>query len=345
MPDNINAAPAPVKLDAVLSDAEFRAEIEAVARQIEHFERSAIFRIANRLAWVHEQFLYRRDKGGFQGWVESRLGYSRTQAYRLLDVAKLIESVPGWETFGTLPVTALYQLAAPSTPVPVRDEVLDRLKAGERLSCAMVTEAIESAAAAAAREQNGAAPDATESADDAAESAEARKEFYADTDHAEHADDGGEDDHHHVGGDDHADDAGDDHRGGGDDHAEEPEPTPELKADLEMLTAVWEMSLPEERQGIRNAVLTDFFAQASGAHIAAFIPATKHAEVVRFLLDQLGVDGMLQAMSLEFGRRLRAKLPRKAKPFKTEHAVRTTDANGKSTYALKGRGSRSRPQA
>jgi hypothetical protein len=192
MPDNINAAPAPVKLDAVLSDAEFRAEIEAVARQIEHFERSAIFRIANRLAWVHEQFLYRRDKGGFQGWVESRLGYSRTQAYRLLDVAKLIESVPGWETFGTLPVTALYQLAAPSTPVPVRDEVLDRLKAGERLSCAMVTEAIESAAAAAAREQNGAAPDATESADDAAESAEARKKFYAgaNTDHTEHAGDG-----------------------------------------------------------------------------------------------------------------------------------------------------------
>lgn len=331
MPDNINAGPAPVELDAVLSDAEFRAEIEAVARQIEHFERSAIFRIANRLAWVHEQFLYRRDEGGFQGWVESRLGYSRTQAYRLLNVAELIASVPGWDTFGTLPVTALYQLAAPSTPVPVRDEVLDRLKAGERLSCAMVTEAIESAAAAAAREQNGAAPDATESADD--------------TDHAEHADDGGEDDHH-VGGDDHADDAGGDHRGGGDDHAEEPEPTPsEPEPELEALAAIWEMSTPEEQQGIRDRVLADFFAQATGAHIAALIPTTKHADVVRPLLDQLGVDAMLQAMSLEFGRRLRAKLPRKAKPFKTEHAVKTTDATGKATYALKGRGSRSRPQA
>jgi hypothetical protein len=50
----------------------------------------------------------------------------------------------------------------------------------------------------AAREQNGAAPDATESqepaddADDAAESAEARKKFYAgaNTDHTEHAGDG-----------------------------------------------------------------------------------------------------------------------------------------------------------
>jgi hypothetical protein len=145
MNNNIAIATTSVRLDTALSDAEFREAIEAVARQIEHFERAAIFKIANRLAWVHEQFLYRRDEGGFQGWVESRLGYSRTQAYRLLDVARLIKSIPDWDTFGTLPVTALYQLAAPSTPVPVRDEILDRLKAGERLSCATVTEVIAKA--------------------------------------------------------------------------------------------------------------------------------------------------------------------------------------------------------
>jgi hypothetical protein len=127
------------------SDAEFRAEIEAVARQIEHFERCAIFKIADRLAWVHEQFLYQRDEGGLQRWVESRLGYSRTQPYRMLDVAKLIKSIPDWDTFGTLPVTALYQLAAPSTPVQVRDEIVNRLKAGERMSCATVAEVITKA--------------------------------------------------------------------------------------------------------------------------------------------------------------------------------------------------------
>jgi hypothetical protein len=197
--------------------------------------------------------------------------------------------------------------------------------------------------------EDGAAPDATEStesADDAAASAEARKAFYADADtnHGEHADGGGEDGHHRHVGDD-GDDGDGDHRGG-DDHVKEPEPAaPEPKADLETLAARWEMSTLEEQQGIRDRVLADFFAQATGAHIAALIPTLKHADVVRPLLDQLGVDGMLQAMSLEFGRRLRAKLPRTTRPFKTAHAVKTTDANGKATYALKGRGSRSRPQA
>jgi hypothetical protein len=118
MPDNINAGPAPVELDAVLSDAEFRAEIEAVARQIEHFERSAIFRIANRLAWVHEQFLYRRDEGGFQGWVESRLGYSRTQAYRLLNVAELIASVD--QSVMSMPILGMPRRSPQASRAPGR---------------------------------------------------------------------------------------------------------------------------------------------------------------------------------------------------------------------------------
>jgi hypothetical protein len=126
----------------MLSDAEFAAQLEALARDIEHLERTAIFKIAARVAKAHELFRYRRDDGGFRGWIEDRLGYSRSHAYQLLDVAKLIESVQGWDTFGTLPTTAIYQIAASSTPVPARDEILDRLKAGERLSCAAVNEAI-----------------------------------------------------------------------------------------------------------------------------------------------------------------------------------------------------------
>jgi hypothetical protein len=369
MTANIATVPTSVKLDAPLSDAEFPAGIEAVAQEIEHLERSATFKIANRLAWVHGQFLYRRDEGGFRGWVESRLGYSRTHAYRLLDVARLIKSVPGWDTFGTLPVTALYQLAAPSTSVLVRDQILDRLKTGERLSCAMVTEAIESAAAAAEREQNGAAPDVTESteptddADDVAASTEARKEFnasaYRDDDgDADHDGDGGDAHHddgdvgdHHVGDDDHVDGDRADRHDDGDDHAEEPKPAPpEPKAELETLAATWEMSTPEEQQSIRDRVLADFFAQATGADIAALIPTIKRAEVVRFLLDQLGVDAMLQAMSAEFGHQLRAKLQRKAKPFKAASArkakpFKTANAviTGKETYAFQqGRGGRSR---
>jgi hypothetical protein len=129
----------------VLSDADFAPRLEALARQIEDLERTAIFRIGLRLSEAHELFLYRRDEGGFQGWVEDRLGYSRSKAYRILDVAKLIKSVPAWDTFGTLPVTALEQIAAVSTPNQAREEILERLKIGERLTCLAVTEIISSA--------------------------------------------------------------------------------------------------------------------------------------------------------------------------------------------------------
>ena len=76
-------------------------------------------------------FLYRRDEGGFQGWVERRLGYSRSHAYRALDVARLMQCIPGWDTFRTLLLTAIYQIAAPSTPEAARAEILGRVKAGE----------------------------------------------------------------------------------------------------------------------------------------------------------------------------------------------------------------------
>ena len=129
----------------VLSDAEFKAQVEALAQEIEHLERTAIFKIALHLAKAHELFLYRRDEGGFQGWVERRLGYSRSHAYRALDVARLMQCIPGWETFGTLPLTAIYQIAASSTPEVARAEILGRVKAGERLSCTAIDETIAKA--------------------------------------------------------------------------------------------------------------------------------------------------------------------------------------------------------
>ena len=95
---------------AVLSDAEFAKQLEALARDIEHLDRKArdtMFRIAARIAKAHELFLHHRDEGGFQGWVENRLGYSRASAYRMLNVDRWAKSVSSWDTFGTLPVSAI----------------------------------------------------------------------------------------------------------------------------------------------------------------------------------------------------------------------------------------------
>ena len=98
--------------------------------------------IAAKLAEAREIFRYRRDKGGFTGWVESRLNFSESTAYKLLDVHARFDGAKSFHIVETLPRSVLYLLAAPSTPEPARAEVLERAEAGERLKHAEVREII-----------------------------------------------------------------------------------------------------------------------------------------------------------------------------------------------------------
>jgi hypothetical protein len=107
------------------------------------------------------------------------------------------------------------------------------------------------------------------------------------------------------------------------------------------LVEIWE-STPEERQLIADRVLEQFFAAAEGADILEHIPADRRTEVVRAILDQLGVDGMRAAMSPEFGQQLRAAVPKHkpdtsnkpGKKFKTMRMEPTgTDASGNPVFA------------
>lgn len=103
------------------------------------------------------------------------------------------------------------------------------------------------------------------------------------------------------------------------------------------------MSTPEEQRDIRDRVLADFFTQALGADIVSRIPTLKRDDVVRLLLDHMGVDGMLEAISPAFRQALCTKLPGKPKTFKREHAMQTgIDVAGKPIFALQERGNRSR---
>jgi aryl-alcohol dehydrogenase-like predicted oxidoreductase len=113
--------------------------------------------VAALLAEVHQQHLYRRDDGGFQGWVEGRLSMSRRTAYKLLDVHGRFgsESV---HIVHTLPRSVLYLLAPESTPEAIRAEVIQRAEAGEHFTRAQVKELIDKAAAEAW--ENGAADQA-----------------------------------------------------------------------------------------------------------------------------------------------------------------------------------------
>jgi hypothetical protein len=140
---------------ALMTDAEFEAWREAKAVRIELVQATAVLEIAADLAEVHQQHLYRRDEGGFQGWVERRLRMSRSTAYNLLSVHKTLgEKVSN--ALDTLPRRVLYLMAPESVPEEVRAEIIQRAEAGEHFTHAQVKELIGKAAAEARGEQQAA---------------------------------------------------------------------------------------------------------------------------------------------------------------------------------------------
>jgi hypothetical protein len=125
--------------------------LEAIAQDIESLQATAILHIAERLAEARNIFRYRRDEGGFGGWVENRLHYSRDTAYNLLHVHERFGGQQSVELFDRFAPTILYLLAKPSTPESACDEVLTRAASGEKISVAEVKETIEEHVSAAGK--------------------------------------------------------------------------------------------------------------------------------------------------------------------------------------------------
>ena len=151
--------------------------LESLAQEIARLHIKASLQIAERLAKAPQIFRYRRDEGGFTGWVENRLKLSSSTAYRLLDVHERFggdESLSIWET---LPISAVYLLAARSTPDKAVQEIAERVKVGEQISYAEAKKTI----GRARRQENGAKSDKAggDVVDDAAASGERRKAQYA----------------------------------------------------------------------------------------------------------------------------------------------------------------------
>jgi hypothetical protein len=119
--------------------------LETIAKDIERLQGTAILQMAERLAEAHEIFRYRHDEGGFQGWVERRLTFSRRTAYKLLDAHKQFGGKESVHNMHTFPRSVLYLLAAPSTPEQVRSEVIARASAGEPMNAADIKTTIAKA--------------------------------------------------------------------------------------------------------------------------------------------------------------------------------------------------------
>jgi hypothetical protein len=132
------------------AEMNFDARVEAIAVEIDMVRGTVTLRVAGLVAEAHELFLYNRDEGGFQGWVERRLRMSTSTAYKLLDVHKRFggESLHIVETLSR---SVLYLIAPESVPDEARAEVIERAEAGEKLTHAQV-KAIVAKAVAEARE-------------------------------------------------------------------------------------------------------------------------------------------------------------------------------------------------
>jgi hypothetical protein len=323
----------PAELNPALAE-----QLEPHARKIERLQSKAILRIAGEAAKIHKTLRYYRNEGGYTGYMKKRLGYSSSSAYRLLDVHTRFGANPSqiWERF---PATALCQLASASVPKEALDEVTARIEAGERPSCALVAEVIGKAKSTTAisipaetdksgaqafhedvtkaitgkRQKTGDRAKASEPTPDedipasvtTAGSAESPDES-AERMKAAHAE---ADAREH-------DDA-------------DTEPTTITPADY------------EGGASVRARVLADYFAMASGDNILKRLRDDKRK--ISDFLDALTVDGMLQAMSPEFGKQLRAKLnPKKPKPLPSTVEI-GTDEHGQPIFKLQVRGDRSRP--
>jgi hypothetical protein len=81
--------------------------------------------------------------GNWLPWLEREFGWEETTAQRFMRVHALAQSKSG--NLPDLPVSAIYLLAAPSTPEAARSEIIERAKTGTPVSVAEVKAIIDTA--------------------------------------------------------------------------------------------------------------------------------------------------------------------------------------------------------
>ncbi len=121
--------------DAQFNYAALPAEKAASARAAAERIRGRMQLAAESIIEVGRELIEQKaalGHGSFLPWIEAEFGMSGVSSSRFMNVA---------EQFGSksfivkdLPPTALYALAAPSTPEPVRTEVLERASNGEKVT-------------------------------------------------------------------------------------------------------------------------------------------------------------------------------------------------------------------
>lgn len=85
----------------------------------------------------------RLEHGLFLKWVQAEMGMNARTAQRAMNAAEALGDKS--DTVSYLPATVLYELAAPSTPEPVREAVLRRIEAGEAVRADVILGEVQKA--------------------------------------------------------------------------------------------------------------------------------------------------------------------------------------------------------
>jgi DUF3102 family protein len=119
--------------------------IRALGKQTVETTIKNIIEIGQRLVDVRDHHL---DHGEWLPWLKREFAWSRQTADRFIHVYAMRDQIAHVGNLNELPLTALYLLAAPSTPDAVRQQIAARIEAGQKVSSvAEMKEAIEEAKA------------------------------------------------------------------------------------------------------------------------------------------------------------------------------------------------------
>jgi hypothetical protein len=128
---NGEVLPARGRFDYSLVDVEIAKDARAVAEKIRADQRrltAAVIETGLELRKIRD----RLGHGLFGQWLEAEFGWTARTAQNYMAAAAAFGSK--CETVSYLPPACIYKLAAPSTPIETRNEIVRRIEAGENIS-------------------------------------------------------------------------------------------------------------------------------------------------------------------------------------------------------------------
>ena len=128
----------PLAFDYGILPAEIRSEAMAAADEIKKRMRGAIIEVGAALSRMKD----RLPHGQFGTWLSAEFGFTERTAQNYMAAAALAAK---YETVSYLRPKTLYRLAAPTTPEAVRQTLIGRFNAGEKVADHAVKELIDEA--------------------------------------------------------------------------------------------------------------------------------------------------------------------------------------------------------